>query len=498
MKHPQFKGLILDGASSSSFDELLQHSADAECIENIRVQLQTDDLCQEVFQSPGQFHPTAEQQAAIDGILAWVNSNKGGLFCTFTGPAGSGKSTITRLIRQALQNIGRTVGLAAPTHKACVVLAAACNVPKIQTATFASLLALREKKTRDQSTFVRDYRRKPRIDEAEVWICDEASMLEPGLLQMIEEEADFWSRFIFVGDPAQLPPVDHGKVSPALKCNPSFHLTQVMRHDGAVLDNATAIRQTTGSNYRVPFTSTVIGDGSTIHTYSDKREWQQAILEMAAEHHDANEPDAFRVLTFRRDEAAKINFAIRRHVRGATAEPYLQGERLITIEAVHDPLDPDGMPIYGSSRELVIQECHKVELLHPTCSDGKPYRCWELRTLADGPEETPQFIRAIDPSHEGKLAVATSELRREAHSKPKGQQGAWDGFWDLNNQFALLQPHWAMTVHKSQGSQFRHVFIGPDLDHVPDPKSLTRNLWYTALTRAQVAVHVIGDREVGQ
>ena len=357
-------------------------------------------------------------------------------------------------------------------------------------------MALREKKTRDQINFVRDYRRKPRIDEAEVWICDEASMLEPTLLQMLEEEADFWSRFIFVGDPAQLPPVDHGKVSPALQCTPSLQLTQVMRHDGAVLDAATAIRQTTGSKYRVSFTRTVIGDGSAIHAYDNKREWQRAILETAAEHHDANDPDAFRVLTFRRDEAAKINVAIRRHVRGAYAEPYIEGERLITVEAVNDPHDQDGMPIYGSSRELVIQECQKGELLLPTCTDGKPYRCWQLRTLADGPEETPQFLRVIDPSHEGKFAVALSLLRREALAKPKGQQGAWDEFWDLKNQFALLQPHWAMTVHKSQGSQFRHVFIGPDLDHVPGPKSLTRNLWYTAFTRAQQAVHVIRDPEV--
>ena len=53
----------------------------------------------------------------------------------------------------------------------------------------------------------------------------------------------------------------------------------------------------------------------------------------------------------------------------------------------------------------------------------------------------------------------------------------------------------AMTVHKSQGSQFRHVFIGPDLDHVPGPKNLTRHLWYTGFTRAQQAVHVIRDQE---
>jgi len=496
LKHSQCRGIAPDGARESSPTELRQHQQDAALIERIQQQTQqADQLCLKNTRPAG-FNPTAEQQAAIDGILRWINTNEG-LFCTFTGPAGSGKSTTTRLIRQALLNAGRTVGLAAPTHKACGVLAAACNVSKGQTATFASLLALREKKKRDQVEFVRDYNRKPRIEEAEVWICDEASMLEPNLLQMLEEEADFWTRFIFVGDPAQLPPVDHGKVSPALRCDPRFELTKVQRHDGAVLDAATAIRQTTGSQYRVPFTSTVIGDGSAIHTYSNKREWQRSILETAAEHHDANDPDAFRVLTFRRDEAAKINLAIRRHVRGLKADPYLQGERLITVEAVSDPADPHGMPVYGSSRELVIQQCQRGEFMHPTCTDKKPYRCWELLTLADGPEEVPQYIRVIDPSHDGKLAVAMTELRREAQTKPKGEQGAWDAFWELKGQFAVLQPHWAMTVHKSQGSQFRHVFIGPDLDHVPGPRKLSRHLWYTGFTRAQQAVHVIRDQEAG-
>lgn len=495
MKHAQSKGRVCKRAKASTNKERRQHASDAAHIEAIQLQRLTEATQAQGPADSNEFHPTPEQQDAIDGISAWVNSTTDSIFCTFTGPAGSGKSTITRLIRRALIAAGRTVGLAAPTHKACGVLAQACGVSKRETATFASLLALREKKTRDQITFVRDYRRKPRIDEAEIWICDEASMLEPELLEMLEQEADFWTRFIFVGDPAQLPPVDHGKVSPALKCSPAFHLSKVMRHDGAVLDNATAIRETTGRNYRVPFTATVIGDGSAIHTYDSKRAWQKAILEFAADHHDANDPDAFRVLTFRREEAAKINTAIRRHVRGPNADPYLKGERLITIEAVSDPNDQNGLPIYGSSRELVIQECSKGELLHSSCADGKPYRCWQLITLADGHEEAPQYLRVIDPTHEGKLAVAMSMLRREALEKPKGEQGAWDGFWDLKNQFAVLQPHWAMTVHKSQGSQFRHVFIGPDLDHVPGPKNLTRHLWYTAFTRAQQAVHVIRDQE---
>ena len=232
MKQAQSKRRACKRAKASTNRERQQHASDAAHIEAI--QLQRLSQATQDLGSPAdsnEFHPTPEQQDAIDGISAWVNSSTDSIFCTFTGPAGSGKSTVTRLIRRALIAAGRSVGLAAPTHKACGVLAQACGVSKRETATFASLLALREKKTRDQITFVRDYRRKPRIDEAEIWICDEASMLEPELLEMLEQEADFWTRFIFVGDRAQLPPVDHGKVSPALKCSPAFHLSKVRHTD---------------------------------------------------------------------------------------------------------------------------------------------------------------------------------------------------------------------------------------------------------------------------
>ena len=50
-----------------------------------------------------------------------------------------------------------------------------------------------------------------------------------------------------------------------------------------------------------------------------------------------------------------------------------------------------------------------------------------------------------------------------------------------------------MTVHKAQGSQFRHVFISPDLDTAPGPKSMRSHLWYTGFTRSQQDVHLIAD-----
>jgi exodeoxyribonuclease V alpha subunit len=51
----------------------------------------------------------------------------------------------------------------------------------------------------------------------------------------------------------------------------------------------------------------------------------------------------------------------------------------------------------------------------------------------------------------------------------------------------------AMTIHKSQGSQFDEVVVV-----LPDESSrlLTRELLYTAVTRAQERVNVVGSEDV--
>ncbi|HMU80136.1 MAG TPA: ATP-dependent RecD-like DNA helicase, partial [Microthrixaceae bacterium] len=53
-----------------------------------------------------------------------------------------------------------------------------------------------------------------------------------------------------------------------------------------------------------------------------------------------------------------------------------------------------------------------------------------------------------------------------------------------------LETQWAMTIHKSQGSEFDHVVVA-----LPEPPSpiLTRELLYTAVTRAKRAVTVIAS-----
>ena len=60
------------------------------------------------------------------------------------------------------------------------------------------------------------------------------------------------------------------------------------------------------------------------------------------------------------------------------------------------------------------------------------------------------------------------------------------------SQLEAVETVYAMTVHKSQGSQFDHVAI---ILPAPDSRVLTRELLYTAITRARARVTVVGSRE---
>ena len=56
-----------------------------------------------------------------------------------------------------------------------------------------------------------------------------------------------------------------------------------------------------------------------------------------------------------------------------------------------------------------------------------------------------------------------------------------------------LEHAWAVTVHKSQGSEYPFVII--PLYSAP-PLLLTRNLLYTAVTRAQRMVILVGREDI--
>ena len=139
--------------------------------------------------------------------------------------------------------------MVAPTHKAVGVLrhhlGRAALQPTWYPSTIHRLLRLRLKREGDRERCEETEQTAAALEHLGLVLVDEASMVDSTLLEISLRCAHpFGTRLVFVGDPAQLPPVGE-------PCSPVFSLgrarraalTEVVRHQGPVLQLAQGIRE---------------------------------------------------------------------------------------------------------------------------------------------------------------------------------------------------------------------------------------------------------------
>lgn len=177
---------------------------------------------------------TNDQRKAYDNLIEFINNpyDPNDYKRALVGPAGTGK---TYLVKALIKNCGlsySTIGLAAPTHKACRVLGESVNIPNIKVNTLQSDLGLRlnfdvEKFDIDNPPF--DPKGKIKIGSYQLYIVDEASMINRGLFMFLEKTCKSNKcKIIYIGDSSQLAPVGE-KYSSAFKGIKISKLTQIVR-----------------------------------------------------------------------------------------------------------------------------------------------------------------------------------------------------------------------------------------------------------------------------
>lgn len=135
-----------------------------------------------------------EQRQAALGAL------KNKLF-VITGGPGTGKTTITKIVVRGLQSLGLSIKLAAPTGRAAKRLGEATNFPA---STLHRLLQYRA-----DGDFGLNETDKLKADAV---IVDEASMLDARLCLHLLRALPMAARLVLVGDVNQLPPVGPGNI----------------------------------------------------------------------------------------------------------------------------------------------------------------------------------------------------------------------------------------------------------------------------------------------
>ena len=251
------------------------------------------------------------------------------------GYAGTGKTfTVTALLKDYLNH--RPMVVTAPTHKAVHVLrrmGLPSMPPALRYATLHSVLGLQP--VYDLDTGEQRLRQTGPVDlpRNALLVVDECSMVGRELYAHLLRAAARWQvQVLFVGDPAQLPPVKE-KVSPTFaQTDNQVTLTHIVRQarDHPLLALATALRETLdGAPFPRLTTRVVAGLGIAV---VDPAEFEAALLASFASPAYAQDPDHCRVLTWTNARSNYYNARLRRHLLGPDADRYriLPGERLVT------------------------------------------------------------------------------------------------------------------------------------------------------------------------
>jgi exodeoxyribonuclease-5 len=448
-----------------------------------------------------------DQQAAAAAFDAWLAAPAEGLPFVLEGYAGTGKTFLSMRFLAQAERAGLCWTVVAPTHKAVGVLRHHLTLAALKPTWFPStihrLLRLRLKRERDRERCEETEQTALALENLGLVLIDEASMVDGALLEITLRCAHpYRTRLVFVGDPAQLPPVGEER-SPVFELARARRvaLTHVVRHQGPVLRLAGGLREGALPCHRPPILEPIRTPQGRV-CLMGRGDWlaaAQAALRRSAE---ADDPDLARILCYTNRSLERLVPIARRALHGTMADqmPVLPGEVLITRTAVMAPACREGDAaaeepdlLLGSNRELVVRDVtpDRCDLGDFGVEASSSAAVIDTLTASVQAGEVLLSLRLLPPigtAPRACLDAVLERLRQLAREAGKREGKAfWRRYFLVRDAFASLGPAAVLTVHRSQGSTFSEVFIDEDV-FWPRDLALRRRLVYVAVSRASQAV----------
>lgn len=404
-----------------------------------------EEIEQKISHSTGQMGiELAPEQK--NGVLMAVNS----YISIITGGPGTGKTTIIRVLTDFYQSNSQKVVLCAPTGRAAKRMSEASGIPA---RTIHRLLEMdRGAETNTSIVFKRN---EENPIEADVIIVDETSMLDSYLFYCLVRAVDKKTQIIFVGDSDQLPSVGAGNVLADLIRSgviPVERLTQIFRQaaQSRIVLNAHRIL----SGEPILFDQSLESDCMLIHMES-AAQIAQAVAKLCSQ----VLPNVYGINVLR--DAAVLS-------------PSRKGPAGINA------LNPLLQAAAGNTGEPhCISHGFSFRLLDKVMQTRNNYDLSFINQ--DGTQASGVFNGELGYISEIDLVSDCITVEMD------------DGRVVIYDRAAMddLEPAYAMTVHKSQGSEYPVVVlaIAPG-----SPMLNNRNLLYTAITRAKKKLFIVTSR----
>ena len=368
-----------------------------------------------------------------------------------TGGPGTGKTTVIRAIIALFKKIGTPFCLAAPTGRAAKRMSAATGY---KAKTIHRLLECDFAGGEDGQSFRRD--EDNYLDE-EVIIIDEASMVDVFLFGALLRAIRPGSRLIIIGDADQLSPVGAGEVfNDMLKSGVfmSVRLSDIFRQaqGSSIVTNAHLINEG-----RMPDCSNK-GDFFFL-----KRENAADVRELLVSLCTSRLPNAYKYDPLK---DIQIICPTRKGDAGTVALNALLQSKLNPPSTAKSEREVRDVVFREGDKVMVVKNNYDIEWTDEDGTTGNGVFNGDIG-----------FITKIDRAEES-FSVSFDDGRNAVFD--------YSGFDDLEHAYAI-------TVHKSQGSEYNAVII--PLYGCP-AGLLSRNMLYTALTRAGKLAVLVGKVEI--
>ena len=366
-----------------------------------------------------------------------------------TGGPGTGKTTIIRTIIHCLSELGLTFSLAAPTGRAAKRMSDACDS---EAKTIHRLLEIEYSKG-DVPYFAHD--EKNPLD-TDFLIVDEVSMVDTLLMHSLLKSLAPGTGLILLGDADQLPSVGAGSVLNDIISSDSvetLHLTYIYRQaaESMIVTNAHLI-----NNGEMPTYNKSDNDFFLV-----VRQNAQSITDTISDLCKNRLPKKY---NFNPLSDIQVITPVKKSLIGTFALNE-------SLQAVLNP--PSNKKNELRMADIIFREGDKVMQTENDYNAEWSKGSESGTGLFNGDMG---IIEIIDKFH--KAVKIRFDDGREAYYT-----------YDALSKITLA---YAVTVHKSQGSEFECVIMPV---YKCAPQLMTRNLFYTAVTRAKTLVVLVGMME---
>lgn len=419
-----------------------------------------------------------------------------------TGGPGTGKTTCVRAIVRLLNTLNLKVALAAPTGRA------AKRLETLSGQEAKTIHRLLEATGLDETASVHFRRSESNPLSCDAVILDEASMIDIGLMRALLLALPQRCRLILVGDADQLPSVGPGRVFPDMIRAGVFktiRLNEIFRQasGSSIVQAAHEI-----NHGEVPSLSRKDGD-----FFFMRRQDAERAAETIVELYARRLPDNMHI------PVRELQLLTPTH-KGPL------GTRMLNVRlqaALNPPAEGKKEHAFGDrifrEGDRVMQNRNNYDLIwyradavHELSSSTNFDSDWDVSSSAGFYEDDADSLQWADDedfdssepapfmeldAHESGLGIFNGDIGHILKIDDSERSLLIDFEGKLTKYsyelLADLEHAWAISVHKSQGGEFRGVILSA----MPaPPRLMTRAILYTAVTRAKELLVAVGDEAV--